>query len=70
VRTRIRSVRERYARSPARQLQARSLELRTVTSYARLLPDQGRVGEAYELLAPGFGTKDLKEAKALLDELR
>jgi hypothetical protein len=38
--------------------------------------DQGRVGEAYELLAPvygwfteGFGTKDLKEAKQLLDEL-
>ena len=38
--------------------------------------DQGRVGEAYELLAPvyswfteGFDTKDLKEAKALLEEL-
>ena len=38
--------------------------------------NQGRVREAYDLLAPvygwfteGFGTKDLKEAKALLDEL-
>ena len=38
--------------------------------------DQERVSEAYELLAPvygwfteGFGTKDLKEAKALLEEL-
>jgi predicted ATPase len=38
--------------------------------------DQGRAGEAYDLLAPiyswfteGFATKDLKEAKALLDDL-
>jgi hypothetical protein len=38
--------------------------------------DLGRVGEAYELFAPvyawftdGFATKDLKDAKALLDEL-
>ena len=38
--------------------------------------DQGRVGEAHELLAPvygwfteGFATKDLKDAKALLDDL-
>jgi predicted ATPase len=38
--------------------------------------NQGRVGEAHELLAPvygwfteGFGTKDLKDAKALLDQL-
>jgi predicted ATPase len=60
----------------ARTQQAKSWELRTATSYARLMRDQGRVGEAYELLAPiygwfteGFGTKDLKEAKALLDEL-
>ena len=61
----------------ARQQQAKSWELRTATSYARLMRDQGRVREAYDLLAPiygwfteGFGTKDLKEAKALLDELR
>ena len=60
----------------ARTQQAKSWELRTATSYARLLREQGRVGEAYELLAPvcgwfteGFGTKDLKDAKALLEEL-
>jgi ATP/maltotriose-dependent transcriptional regulator MalT len=60
----------------ARHQQAKSWELRTATSYARLMRDQGRVGEAHELLAPvygrfteGFNTKDLKEAKALLGEL-
>ncbi len=60
----------------ARQQQAKSWELRTATSYARLLRDQGRTREAYDLLAPiyswfteGFDTKDLKDAKALLDEL-
>ena len=48
-------------------------ELRTATSYARLMRDQGRVGEARDLLAPiygwfteGFDTPDLKEARALL----
>ena len=53
-----------------------SLELRTSTSYARLTRDQGRAREACEPLAPvygrfteGFHTKDLKDAKALLDEL-
>ena len=61
----------------ARTQQAKSWELRTATSYARLMRDQGRVGEAHELLAPvygwfteGFATKDLKEAKALLQELQ
>jgi predicted ATPase len=60
----------------ARQQQAKSWELRTGTSYARLLRDQGRAREARDFLAPvygwfteGFGTKDLKDAKALLDEL-
>jgi predicted ATPase len=60
----------------ARHQQAKSWELRTGTSYARLMRDQGRVGEAYDLLAPvytwfteGFATKDLKDAKALLEEL-
>jgi predicted ATPase len=60
----------------ARQQQAKSWELRTATSYARLMRDQGRVSEAQELLAPVYGwftegldTLDLKEAKALLDEL-
>ena len=60
----------------ARTQQAKSWELRTATSCARLMRDQGRVGEAYDLLAPvyawfteGFATKDLKDAKALLEEL-
>ena len=60
----------------ARQQQAKSWELRTATSYARLMRDQGQIGEAYELLAPvynwfteGFATKDLKDAKALLEEV-
>jgi predicted ATPase len=60
----------------AGQQHAKSWELRTATSYARLMRDQGRVGEAYNLLAPvygwfteGFNTKDLKDAKALLGEL-
>jgi class 3 adenylate cyclase/predicted ATPase len=57
----------------ARQQQAKSWELRTATGCARLMRDQGRVGEAYDLLAPiygwfteGFATKDLRDAKALL----
>jgi len=61
----------------ARQQQAKSWELRTATSLARLWQDQGKAKEAHELLAPiynwfteGFDTKDLKEAKALLEELR
>ena len=48
----------------------------TAVSYARLMRKQGRDGEALEMLKPvhdwfteGFGTKDLKEANALLDEL-
>jgi class 3 adenylate cyclase/predicted ATPase len=60
----------------ARQQKAKSWELRTATSYARLMRDQGRPREARDLLAPvydwfteGFGTKDLREAKQLLDEL-
>jgi predicted ATPase len=59
----------------ARTQQAKSWELRTATSYAGLMRDQGRIGEARDLLAPvyrwfteGFATKDLREAKALLDE--
>jgi predicted ATPase len=55
---------------------ARSLELRSATSLARLWHAQGRVETARELLAPiyawfteGFDTPDLKDARALLDEL-
>ena len=61
----------------ARQQQASSLELRAATSLARLWGEHGQRAEARDLLAPvygwfseGFGTADLKEAKALLDELR
>jgi class 3 adenylate cyclase/predicted ATPase len=60
----------------ARAQQAKSWELRTAMSMARLWRDQGKPQQARELLAPvygwfteGFDTLDLKEAKALLDEL-
>ena len=60
----------------ARQQKAKSLELRAAMSMARLWRDQGRPQQARELLAPvygwfteGFDTRDLKEAKALLEEL-
>jgi predicted ATPase len=60
----------------ARQQQTKSWELRAAMSMARLWRDQGKVQQARELLAPvygwfteGFDTRDLKEAKALLDEL-
>ena len=56
--------------------QAKSWELRAAMSLARLWRDQGKRDEARDLLAPvygwfteGFDTLDLKEAKALLDEL-
>ena len=51
-------------------------ELRAAMSLVRLWRDQGKVQQAHELLAPvygwfteGFDTRDLKEAKALLEEL-
>ena len=60
----------------SRAQQAQSWELRAATSMARLWRDQGKRHEAHDLLAPvygwfteGFDTLDLKEAKALLDEL-
>jgi len=60
----------------ARVQEARLLELRASMSLARLWRDQGKVREARELLAPvygwfteGFDTRDLKDAKALLEEL-
>jgi predicted ATPase len=60
----------------ARGQQAKSLELRAATSLARLWCDRGKRAQARDLLAPvygwfteGFDTADLKDAKALLDEL-
>ena len=60
----------------ARQQQAKAYELRAATSLARLWGERGRRAEAQDLLAPvyawfteGFDTANLKEAKALLDEL-
>jgi predicted ATPase len=62
--------------SIAQSQQAKSWELRSVTSLARLSQQQGKRQEAYDLLAPvyhwfteGFDTADLKDAKALLEEL-
>jgi len=66
----------RRALSIAREQEAKLWELRAVASLARLRRDQGRRAEAQDLLAPiygwfteGFGTPDLKDAKALLDEV-
>jgi predicted ATPase len=60
----------------ARRQQAKSWELRTAMSLARLWQSHGKRQEAYELLAPvydwfteGFDAPDLTEAKALLEEL-
>jgi len=61
----------------ARRQQAKSLELRAAVHLSRLWqqqgkPDQARrlLGEVYGWFTEGFDTADLKEAKALLDELR
>ena len=66
----------RQAIEVARRQQAKSWELRATMSLARLWQSQGKVGEARDLLVPvynwfseGFDTLDLKDAKALLDEL-
>jgi predicted ATPase len=60
----------------ARRQEAKSLELRAAMSLARLWQRQGKRAEAYKLLAPiyswfteGLDTADLREAKALLEEL-
>jgi predicted ATPase len=60
----------------AQNQQAKSFELRSATSLARLWQQQGKRQEAHALLAPvynwfteGFDTVDLKDAKVLLDEL-
>jgi predicted ATPase len=61
----------------AHQQQAKSWELRAATSMARLWRDQGKRQQAHDLLAPvygwfteGFDTLDLREAKALLEQLK
>jgi len=60
----------------AQRQNAKSLELRATTSLARLLASQGRRDEARAMLADtynwfteGFDTADLKDARALLDQL-
>jgi class 3 adenylate cyclase/predicted ATPase len=66
----------REAISVAQHQSAKTWELRAAMSLAGLWVDQGKRAEARDLLAPvygwfteGFDTLDLKEAKALLDEL-
>jgi predicted ATPase len=67
----------RRALTIAQQQQARWWELRAATGLAKHWHDEGKYREAYSLLQPvyswfveGFDTTDLKNAKALLDELR
>jgi tetratricopeptide (TPR) repeat protein len=66
----------RKAIEVARKMSAKSLELRAIMSLARLLDSTGRHEEARTMLAEiynwfteGFDTADLKDAKALLDQL-
>jgi predicted ATPase len=66
----------RKALSVAVEQGAKLWELRAAVSLARLRSDHGRRAEAHALLSPiygwfteGFDTADLKDAKALLDEL-
>src|SRR5262249_7999007 len=65
-----------HALEIARNQQAKSFELRIATSLTKLWKQQGKRQEAHDLLAPvynwfteGFDTADLKDAKALLEEL-
>ncbi len=67
----------RSAISVAREQGAKSWELRATATLARLLAERGGRAEALDMLAPvydwfteGFATRDLRGAKALLDELR
>jgi predicted ATPase len=66
----------RSAITVAQRQSAKMLELRAAMSLARLWRDQGKSTVAHDLLAPlyswfteGFDTRDLQEAKALLNEL-
>ena len=65
-----------HALAVAREQQAKSWELRAAMSMARLWRDRGKRQQAHDLLAPiycwfteGFDTLDLKDAKALLEQL-
>ena len=65
-----------HALEIARHQQAKSCELRTATSLARLWQRQGKrdearqvLGDVYNWFTEGFDTADLQDAKALLDEL-
>ena len=76
LRSRLSRVSDGPLRSPTRQQGARSLELRAAISLGRLWQKQGRRAEACELLAAiygwfseGFATRDLQEARAMLEEL-
>ena len=60
----------------ARQQQAKSWELRATTSLARLWQQQGKqhaarstLSDIYNWFTEGFDTADLREAKALLEEV-
>ena len=66
----------RHALAVSQRQRAKLFELRATTSLARLWGDQGKRTEARDLLAPiygwfteGFDTRDLREARALLDAL-
>jgi len=66
----------RKALSVSKEQEAKLWQLRAATSLARVWAEQGRRAEAHELLEPvygwfteGFDTADLKEGKALLDQL-
>jgi predicted ATPase len=66
----------RKALDIAREQEAKLWELRAAASLARLRCDQGRASEARDFLVPvyswfteGFATRDLQQAKALIDEL-
>jgi len=66
----------RTALTLARSIGAKAYELRAAMSLARLLRDSGRCDEAHSILTEiynwftkGFDTRDLKDAKAQLDEL-
>jgi predicted ATPase len=78
LKSRIKEAEEYFLKAVdiARKQQAKSFELRAATSLARLWQQQGKRAEAHNLLSEiynwfteGFDTKDLQEAKALIEEL-